>query len=317
MSIYHLFACLCYNPIKVSVAIFYIREEVINVNVCRSDRGIGAYKMYYNFRLEDFMNRIGHEDVLSELGPGLSMEEVRAYKRAKKRAAEKIRKRFKITNPNLNNFGTQVISGHNAGIFELYICFYLYFRDEFKLVFDHFRGVAVALCFHDYPEYAKGDSRDYKNSRAHSVDDGERSILYEDTRKCKNMRAAESVLLYDDLMREKYLESDIGFLMKMLDKLDFLTSLFVREQLGLGGSILYKDPDKLNDYDKKSMEITGSTKPADIFLCNLLLNYPKIISHRWFPIFMEFMKSAAWCAREGQDEDSRNLVWLDKYLAAA
>ncbi len=281
--------------------------------ITHTPEGIRAAKIYINFRLEDFMTRIGHEDVVSELSYGLPVEEVQAYKQAKLQRAEELREKLSLSNPNLKNLGTQVISCHNAGIVQLFTVLNLVKRNLFTP--EDFQYMIMTLIFHDYAEHAKGDTRDYINTRAPSIDVGERNILSQDISGCENTALVAWVLFYDHLMREHKFDNGRGNFMFMCDKCDFLASLLVYESIGLGGDIRYKDLNKLNTFDERSIEITGSHRSADVFLCNLLLNYPGTIKQKWFPLFMEFIKSVAWVAREGQDEDSRNLRWLDEYLA--
>ncbi len=275
--------------------------------------GIRAAKIYINFRLEDFMTRIGHEDVVSELSFGLPIEEVQAYKQAKLQRAEELREKLGLSNPNLKSLGTQVISCHNAGIVQLFTVLNLVNRNLFTP--EEFQYIIMTLVLHDYPEYAKGDTRDYVNTRAQSVDIDERHILTRDVSGCENTALVAWVLFSDRIMREYKFDNGLGNFMFMCDKCDFPASQLAYESIGLGGDIRYKDLNKLNTFDMRSIEITRSHRPADVFLCNLLLNYPETIEQKWFPLFMEFMKSVAWVAREGQDEDSRNLRWLDEYLA--
>ena len=164
----------------------------------------------------------------------------------------------------------------------------------------------MPLLLHDVGEILHGDIKD-DGTRPNDVELEEAEFIQNEIlAKVPDIRLRGYINLYLYLMRN-HAKGD-GELLYMIDKHVLPLAHLVYESFGRGGSLDFKSEPTAEDLASK--EYTGSTKPADILLCNTLRadKNQELFKHPAFPILIEIIQSAAKAVR------GEEMEWLHRLI---
>lgn len=184
-----------------------------------------------------------------------------------------------------------------------------YYPEQFPRADE--RDYLLTMLYHELGEVASGDVPDDGTRDNRSQDQKEfdfiRGFL---TSHYPTTAGAEKLALYSAFLNK---DSDIGRNAFLIDKVDAILFNLYLESCGRAGSINWRikhfgsKPAKGRTLsDKECVEITGSDKPADVWLCALVYN-SDAIKYPTFSIFKEIIQSAAFVVR------GETMRWFDNF----
>lgn len=250
-----------------------------------TDRGTNAFSIFTALVMQEDIRRSG----LYQLGVNGEVEA--------RRYSQNPEPRFSGFRPNSDADHVLEFTALNKAIFCIY---------PDRLDHETYVNADMLGAIHDSGEITNGDIPD-DGTRSAKYNEIERKNIQENIiDKCSPEIASWLEALLSLFLEEK---EEFGLYTVGCDKLSLVCRCLVYEKQGRGGDIRIKDTYyKLSKRDQEAISYTGSVLATDIFLYNSLEGHPKLLTSRYFSIFMEIIQSAAKQIRGSE------IQWLNNYL---